>query len=330
MDAAVQARLMLAMMIFLGFSAAGEDLDGSKLPSVAPVKVDFQRDIQPIFEKACFRCHGPERPKSRFRLDTRASAMKGGDKGVDIVAGDSAKSPLIHYVARLIPDMEMPPSGKAEPLTTAEIRLLRAWIDQGVSYGAEPSSSLVRSSFSVSPTIRFVSVSGNESKFREHYGTHEGWNGGLAEFSVAENLGPGETLRLDGRVLIADDDVRLRLEYRKEDLGFVRAGYEQFNRYYNDAGGYYPSFPKPSYSLNQDLTERVGRGWIDFGLTLPEWPVMVFGYEYQFRDGSKSTLQWGDVRTTVAPIVQRNIYPAYELIDEHTHILKFEDRKSVV
>ena len=318
------AGLMVGMAFLGSLPATGAELDVAKLPPAAPVKIDFQRDIQPIFEKACFRCHGPERPKSRFRLDSRQSALKGGDNGVDIMAGDSAGSPLIHYVTRLVPDLEMPPAGKAEPLSAAEIGLLRAWIDQGVSYGVGLSGSMVRSSFSISPTVRYVSVSGNEAKFREHHGTREGWNGGAAEFSLAETPAPGETLRFDGRVLAADDEVKLHLEYRREEIGFVRAGYEQFRRYSDDTGGYYPLFPTASYSLGRDLSERIGRGWIDFGLTLPDWPQMVVGYEYQFREGSKSTLQWGEVRSAATPITIRNIYPAYELTDEHTHILKFD------
>jgi hypothetical protein len=61
--------------------------------------IDFDRDIGPILEKACLRCHGAERPRSRFRLDDRASALKGGKEGIDIIPGDSGKSPLIRYVA---------------------------------------------------------------------------------------------------------------------------------------------------------------------------------------------------------------------------------------
>ena len=40
-----------------------------------------------------------------------------------ILPGESAKSPLIHYVARLVEDMEMPPKGKGDPLTRAEVAL---------------------------------------------------------------------------------------------------------------------------------------------------------------------------------------------------------------
>src|ERR1043165_8334954 len=117
------------------FSAAAADLDPSKLPPPAQVTVDFEKDVKPIFEKTCLRCHGPERPKSRFRLDNRESALKGGDNGVDIIPGNGGKSPLVYYVARVVEDMEMPPPGKGEPLTPAQVGLLRAGIDQGAQWG---------------------------------------------------------------------------------------------------------------------------------------------------------------------------------------------------
>src|ERR1043165_603887 len=116
------------------FGVAGAEGDVSQLPPPANVQVEFARDIQPIFEKSCLRCHGPEKPKSRFRLDNRESALKGGEHGVDIIPGQSARSPLIHNVARLVPELEMPPEGKGDPLSKEQIGLLRAWIDQGANF----------------------------------------------------------------------------------------------------------------------------------------------------------------------------------------------------
>jgi hypothetical protein len=60
---------------------------------------------------------------------------------------------------------------------------------------------------------------------------------------------------------------------------------------------------------------------MDFGLTLPDWPRLGLGYEYQYRHGDKSTLQWGAV-TEVANT--RAISPGYKFIDERTHILKLD------
>ncbi len=110
-------------------------IDEAKLPPAATNVVDFLRDIKPILDASCLKCHGPEKPKSRFRVDDRAELLKGGETGVAVVPGQSAKSPLIQYVARLVPEMEMPPEGKGEPLTSRQIGLLRAWIDQDMPWG---------------------------------------------------------------------------------------------------------------------------------------------------------------------------------------------------
>src|SRR5690349_6092845 len=55
-------------------SSLAADVDLSKLPPPSNTPVDFARDVHPILEHSCLRCHGPERPKSRFRLDNRESA----------------------------------------------------------------------------------------------------------------------------------------------------------------------------------------------------------------------------------------------------------------
>lgn len=107
------------------------DVDVSKLPPAAKKEVTFAKDIKPIFEKACFNCHGDEKQKAKLRVDSVEAIKKGSENGEIIVAGDSAKSSLVHTVAGLVEDMMMPPEGKADPLTKEQIGLLRAWIDQG-------------------------------------------------------------------------------------------------------------------------------------------------------------------------------------------------------
>ncbi|MCZ7638823.1 MAG: PSD1 and planctomycete cytochrome C domain-containing protein [Verrucomicrobia bacterium] len=94
----------------------------------------------------CQSCHGPERQRGGYRLDSRAAALAGGDAYRPAIRpGDSAGSPLVHLVAGLVPDSLMPARG--EPLTQQEVALLRAWVDAGVPWpedaaaepaGAEP------------------------------------------------------------------------------------------------------------------------------------------------------------------------------------------------
>src|SRR5438874_1975697 len=86
---------VLLLFSTLCVAATAAEVDLSKLPPPATNHIDFSRDIQPIFDQSCLRCHGPEKPKSHFRLDNRDSAIKGGDNGMDIIPGNSAKSPLI-------------------------------------------------------------------------------------------------------------------------------------------------------------------------------------------------------------------------------------------
>lgn len=111
---------------------AADKVDTSKLPPVAAkTGVTFAKDIKPIFDKSCIKCHGEEKQKGKLRLDSLEWTLKGAD-GEDIVnKGKSAESELVHSVARLNEDEAMPPEGKGDPLTPEQVGLIRAWIDQG-------------------------------------------------------------------------------------------------------------------------------------------------------------------------------------------------------
>ena len=97
-----------------------------------PARVDFVRDIQPIFRASCLKCHGPEKPKAQFRVDSRGFAMKGGVGGKAILPGKGAESLLVRLLLAADPEERMP--RKAPPLPKAQIDLLRAWIDQGADW----------------------------------------------------------------------------------------------------------------------------------------------------------------------------------------------------
>ena len=108
------------------------DADATKLPPAANREVDFVRDVRPIFQRACFRCHGPDKQKSEYRLDMRKTALTGGESyAPNIVPGKSADSPLLKMVAG-VGDVTMPSEGVR--LSAEEIGLLRAWIDQGAKW----------------------------------------------------------------------------------------------------------------------------------------------------------------------------------------------------
>ena len=112
-------------------------VDTSKLPPASGQKVDFASQVQPLFAQRCYACHGGAKHEGGLRLDIRAKAMAGGDSGPAILTAKSAQSRIIHYVAGLDEDVVMPPEGEGERLTTAQVSLLRAWIDQGAHWPDE-------------------------------------------------------------------------------------------------------------------------------------------------------------------------------------------------
>ena len=97
----------------------------------APSGVDFERDVQPIFEKHCIECHGRSKARAKLRLHAPVFIRKGGNSGAALSPGDSARSLLIRRVLDENEDDRMPLDG--DPLPPQTIATLRAWIDGGAA-----------------------------------------------------------------------------------------------------------------------------------------------------------------------------------------------------
>jgi hypothetical protein len=152
--------LLAAGVVSAAVSASASQIDITKLP--APAKesgVTYEKDIKPMLEASCVRCHGPERPKAGLRLDSLGGLLKGSKDGQVVLPGDSAKSLVVLAVSQLDPKIAMPPKPRPpkpgpegapastnapganpphhpmgpppKPLTSDQVGLLRAWIDQG-------------------------------------------------------------------------------------------------------------------------------------------------------------------------------------------------------
>lgn len=135
----VCARMAAVWLIGCGSASA----QSPKLPPALQRPVDFKTEVYPLFKSACFKCHGPEKQKGKYRMDTREGAFKvTEDHGPAILAGQSSKSAIILMAAGLIDEMLMPPPGgkpgESDPLTPEQIGMLRAWIDQGAAWPEGP------------------------------------------------------------------------------------------------------------------------------------------------------------------------------------------------
>ena len=122
------------VLLVPGLSRA-EKPDLSLLPPAAEKSVDFARDVYPLLKKNCMGCHAGANSSSGTRLDLEATVL-GETNGLPLVlAGKSAESRLIHLVSGVLKDKVMPPEG--DRLSPGDVGVLRAWIDQGVSWDEE-------------------------------------------------------------------------------------------------------------------------------------------------------------------------------------------------
>jgi hypothetical protein len=100
----------LTLVATLGFTGFALAIDTSKLPPAASKQgLTFDKDIHPILEASCIRCHGAERPKAGLRLTSLESVLKGSKEGKVVIPGESLKSSLLIAVSQLDPHMSMPP-----------------------------------------------------------------------------------------------------------------------------------------------------------------------------------------------------------------------------
>ena len=118
---------MLVVLLTTSYRAAAES------KTTKPKRVDFTRQIKPILERSCYRCHGPEEPKGELRLDVKAAALKGGHSGKVIIAGKADKSLLVKLISMPEDSLDIMPA-KGPLLSTQEIALIRDWIDQGADW----------------------------------------------------------------------------------------------------------------------------------------------------------------------------------------------------
>ena len=109
----------------VALSAADQRPAKEKSPS-------FVGEILPLLQAKCWRCHGEKVRRADLDLRTHAGILAGGESGPAIVSGkpdDSLLYENIHSGA-------MPPN-KKDPLSKAEVELVRDWIKAGAKSGGD-------------------------------------------------------------------------------------------------------------------------------------------------------------------------------------------------
>ncbi len=103
-------------------------------PEPVSDKVDFAKDIAPMIQTACFKCHGGEKVKGKFKLNTKKDAFEGGESGKAILPEKPTLSKF--YTSLVDPDEDVlmpPPKEKIRP-SKEQIEKVKKWIEQGANW----------------------------------------------------------------------------------------------------------------------------------------------------------------------------------------------------
>ena len=113
-------RSALLLISFIGL------MNAAQAPAA---KVGFEKDVLPIFQQACAKCHLGDASMGKLHLGSEADLLRGGSSGASIVPGKSADSLLVKRILGLTDAQRMPMGG--DPLSNQQVKTIRTWIDQG-------------------------------------------------------------------------------------------------------------------------------------------------------------------------------------------------------
>jgi len=95
--------------------------------------VSFSKDIAPVLAANCTGCHGTNRPRENFSVNTFESLLKGGDAGVNILPGKPGDSLLIKKLKGTAADGQRMPLNQPA-LSDTVIAKFEKWIEEGAKF----------------------------------------------------------------------------------------------------------------------------------------------------------------------------------------------------
>lgn len=127
--AGVATGVVVAAGLIMGNRAKGGD-SRADIPEV----VDFNRDVRPILNASCIKCHGGVKEAGQVSFQFPETILRPGKSGVAPVApGHPDASMLVKRITAKDPSELMPPGGPA--LAKRDIAILERWIEQGAKWG---------------------------------------------------------------------------------------------------------------------------------------------------------------------------------------------------
>ena len=118
--------------IVLAISVSGSAVFADQEPEgeSKPEAISFHKQIRPLFQAKCVGCHQPAKQLGDYLMTSFDALVRGGETGdAAIVPGKPDESYLIDQITPVDGSAEMPKNG--DPLSDAQVALVRTWIEQG-------------------------------------------------------------------------------------------------------------------------------------------------------------------------------------------------------
>ncbi len=125
MTPCLRAAAALAGIALFGLAARAAD----KKPTPEEVAF-FDKEVKPILQQQCVKCHGGEKVRGGLRLTTREAVLKGGDTGPAAVP-ERPDDSLIVKAINGRDDLQMPPKSKLPP---EQVAILTKWVKAGLPW----------------------------------------------------------------------------------------------------------------------------------------------------------------------------------------------------
>ena len=93
--------------------------------------------IAPALKRSCIQCHNAGTANGGLDMSSLKSLMKGGQDGPVIIPGKPDESLMVKRVCLAPDDIKSMPPAPKQPLTSAELSILRAWIASGAKAETE-------------------------------------------------------------------------------------------------------------------------------------------------------------------------------------------------
>jgi hypothetical protein len=94
-------------------------------PVAKAASVSFAKDVLPILQQNCVKCHGGDKTEVSLVLKDYAGIMAGSENGPVVVPGNASQSDFVKMVAQ----GKMPK--RANRLPDAQVKILTDWVNAG-------------------------------------------------------------------------------------------------------------------------------------------------------------------------------------------------------